>query len=331
MADVQTPTSLTEAVLYFSDPDRCLDYVVSRRWPDGVRCPSCGSTKVTFLKNQRRWKCSQKHDKRQFSAKVGTIFEDSPLGFEKWLPAMWLLANCKNGISSYELADGIKVQQRTAWFMLQRIRLAMQESGGILGGPGGVVEIDETWIGGKARLMNRKQRAKTKATSPGGPYGFGGKAIVMAMLERGGRVATKVVPNVQAATLVPTIKERVARGAEVHTDQHSGYASLSGRTYDQFLAGEEPYEHKTVDHAVEYVRDNVHVNGVENFWSLLKRTLGGTYVSVEPFHLFRYLDEQAYRFNARKATSAERFAGAVDAVAGKRLTYKELTGATPAS
>src|SRR5436190_1138153 len=166
-----TPGTLQQAIRYFSDPKRCLDYVVSRRWPNGVTCPTCGSAKVHFLKNQRRWKCSQKHDKRQFSAKVGTIFEESPLGYEKWLPAMWLLANCKNGISSYELADAISVTQRTAWFMLQRIRLSMQESGGKLGGGGKRVEIDETWIGGKARNMNIGRRKKTGAgMGKRGPY-----------------------------------------------------------------------------------------------------------------------------------------------------------------
>src|SRR5882672_3624649 len=143
MSKASTPRTLREAIVYFSDPDRCLAYVVSRRWPNGVTCPTCGTQKVHFLKNQRRWKCSTKHPKRQFSAKVGTIFEDSPIPFEKWLPAMWLLGNCKNGISSYELGKGIEVTQRTAWFMLQRIRLAMQESGGKLGGPGGTVEVDE--------------------------------------------------------------------------------------------------------------------------------------------------------------------------------------------
>src|SRR5438445_4886572 len=208
MDEPRTPTSLTDAVRYFSDPDRCLADVVSRRWPKGVTCPTCGSKKVHFLANQRRWKCSEKHGKRQFSAKVGTIFEDSPIPFEKWLPAMWLLANCKNGISSYELADAIEVQQRTAWFMLQRIRLSMQESGGKLGGPGSTVEVDESWIGGKARNMNKKRLAKANAGKEKGPA-LGGKALVLGMLERGGRVRTCVVKDVKRKTLVPEVKEHV--------------------------------------------------------------------------------------------------------------------------
>src|SRR5438445_5204024 len=208
MDEPRTPTSLTDAVRYFSDPDRCLADVVSRRWPKGVTCPTCGSKKVHFLANQRRWKCSEKHGKRQFSAKVGTIFEDSPIPFEKWLPAMWLLANCKNGISSYELADAIEVQQRTAWFMLQRIRLSMQESGGKLGGPGSTVEVDESWIGGKARSMNAGRRGKTaKGGGKRGPYAFSGKAIVFGMLERGGRVKVRTVPNVKRTSLEPHIHE----------------------------------------------------------------------------------------------------------------------------
>ena len=321
MEQPRTPNSLTGAVRYFGDRQRCLAYVVSRRWPGGVTCPTCGSEKVHFLANQLRWKCSQKHNKRQFSAKVGTIFEDSALGFEKWLPAMWLLANCKNGISSYELADALKVTQRTAWFMLQRIRLAMQESGGKLGGPGMTVEVDETCIGGKARNMNIGRRKKTKTEHKMGPYARSGKAIVLGMLERGGRVVTKVVPNVRRKTLGKHIAEHVEKGTEIHTDRLASYDSLDSRRYDNL--GEPDYTHEVVDHAVEYVNGNVHVNGMENFW--LKRTIGGTYVSVEPFHLFRYLDEQAFRFNARKETSSERFVDALDSVAGRRLTYKQLT------
>src|SRR6202451_3843849 len=154
------PKSLQEAILYFSDQENCLNYLVARRpeWSDGVVCPSCGSKKVSFLKNQLRWQCSARHPKRQFSVKVGTIFEDSPLGLDKWLPAMWLILNCKNGISSLEIHRALDVTQKTAWFMLHRIRLAQQgEQGGKLNGE---VEIDETFIGGKARKMHKSKRAQ---------------------------------------------------------------------------------------------------------------------------------------------------------------------------
>ncbi|HLY38568.1 MAG TPA: IS1595 family transposase [Candidatus Binatia bacterium] len=315
----RTPTSLTDAVRYFSDPDRCLAYVVSRRWPNGVTCPTCGSKKVHFLANQRRWKCSEKHDKRQFSAKVGTIFEDSALPFEKWLPAMWLLANCKNGISSYELAKGIGVTQRTAWFMLQRLRLAMQEkaTGGKLGGPGGTVEIDETWIGGAARWMNAKRR-KTAATGKApSPYSTP-RAMVLGMLERGGRVRAKTMKRATRWDLWSEITDAVERGTEIHTDELTAYQGLSA------LPGHD-YAHKIVNHSERYVDGNVHTNNIENFWALLKRSIKGTYVSVEPFHLFRYLDEQAFRFNTRKDQDSDRFADVLSQVAGRRLTYKQLT------
>jgi transposase-like protein len=328
MAEVRTPRTLLQAVRYYSDPDRCLAYFVSRRWPDGVACPTCGSKKVHFLANQRRWKCSGKHPKRQFSAKVGTIFEESPLPLEKWLPAMWLLANCKNGISSYELARGIGVTQRTAWFMLQRIRHAMQESGGKLGGPGSTVEVDETWIGGKARSMNAGRRGKAvKGGGTRGPYAVSGKAIVFGMLERGGRVKVRTVPNIKRNTLEPHIREHVERGTEIHSDANPSYDRLDWMDMKRL---EQDYQHKVVDHAVQYVNGNVHTNTLENFWSLLKRGIRGTYVSVEPFHLFRYLDEQAFRFNTRKDRDGERFSEALSQVAGRRLTYKQLTTA-PAS
>ncbi len=277
-----------------------------------------------FLRTRRVWKCKKDHPKRQFSIKVGTIMEDSPIGLDKWLPAMWLLANCKNGISSYELARALKVTQKTAWFMLGRIRLAMQESGGKLGGPGSTVEVDETWIGGKARNMNTRRRGKAvKGAGKRGPYAVVGKAIVFGMLERAGRVKVRTVPNVKRNTLEPHIHEHVERETEIHSDANLSYDRLDWT--DAF--GQQKYTHKVVDHAVEYVRDNVHVNGLENFWSLLKRAIRGTYVSVEPFHLFRYLDEQAFRFNARKDDDQGRFIETVRNVLGRRLTYRQLIGA----
>jgi transposase-like protein len=226
---------------------------------------------------------------------------------------MWMLANCKNGISSYELAGAIKVTQRTAWFMLQRLRLAMQESGGKLGGPGGTVEVDETYIGGAARWMNAKRRKKA-VKGKGSAYATP-RAIVMGMLERDGRVKLRVLKDAKRRALLTEVVKHVEKGTEVHTDELYAYRGLV----------EPHYAHKVVNHTETYVAGNVHTNHIENFWALLKRTLRGTYVSVEPFHLFRYLDEQAYRFNARKGGTAERFAGVLDQVAGRRLTYKQLT------
>lgn len=310
MEAVKEPKSLQEAILYFADQENCLNYLVARRpeWKDGVVCPTCGSKKVSFLQNQLRWQCSARHPKRQFSVKVGTIFEDSPLGLDKWLPAMWLIFNCKNGISSCEIARALGVTQKTAWFMLHRIRLAQQgKHGGKLSGE---VEIDETFIGGKARNMHKSKRARVIS-------GTGGKdkEIVLGMLERGGNVRVMHVENRRKSELQGHIREHVEAGAAIFTDELLSYDGLN-----------ENFKHQVIDHAVEYANGNVHTNGMENFWSLVKRQLHGTYISVEPFHLFRYIDEQAFRFNNRKMTDAERFDIGLREIVGKRLTYAELTG-----
>jgi transposase-like protein len=310
------PETLLEAVNYFADPDRCLTFLVAHRWPEGnVACPQCGSTDVTFLSNQRRWKCRTKHPRQQFSIKVGTIFEDSPIGLEKWLPALWMLVNDKNGISSYEVARGLGVTQKTGWFMLHRLRLALHR--GTIDKLSGEVEVDETYIGGSARHMHKSRIKKLKGT---GTPGMVGKIAVMGLLQRHGpdghsRVRLKIVPGTRTATLDAEVRRNVEAGSDVYTDALASYRKLDTE-----------YIHNVIDHAESYVRGNVHTNGLENFWSLLKRALKGTYVSVEPFHLFRYLDEQAYRFNARGGTDASRFMAALRTIVGRRLTYKGLMG-----
>ena len=279
------------------------------RWPDGkVQCPHCGSENVKYLENARLFKCFEKHDRQKFSLKVGTIFEDSPIGLEKWLPAMWLAVNCKNGISSYEVHRALGVTQKTAWFMLQRIRLAMQESGGKLCGE---IEVDETFIGGKARNMHASKR-RQKITSRGPKD----KAIVFGMVERGGKVRASAVVSNQREDLQAAIRECVEAGAAIFSDEHKADEGL-----------DDDYKHAVINHAVEYVNGNTHTNTIENFWALLKRGLHGTYISVEPFHLFRYIDEQAFRYNNRKdMNDSDRFNTAMKQIVGKRLTYAELTG-----
>jgi transposase-like protein len=307
------PQSLQEAILYFSDAENCLNYLVARRpeWKDGVVCPRCGSTSVGFLKNQLRWQCSVRHPRRQFSVKVDTIFEDSPLGLDKWLPAMWLINNCKNGISSCEIARALDVTQKTAWFMLHRIRLTQQgKNGGKLGGPGQEVEADETMIGGKARNMHQGKRNKARQLD-----NFG-KAIVSAVLERHGEVRATVVPNRRRKAIQKHVREHVEAGSTVYTDELLSYDGL------------DEYTHAVINHAETYVNGQIHTNGMENFWALLKRGLKGTYISVEPFHLFRYVDEQAFRYNNRKMDDSERFVKSVEGIVGKRVTYAELTGKT---
>jgi transposase-like protein len=301
------PKTLQDAIVYFSNLDNCLDYLAAKRWPNGVTCPTCGSKEVIFLANQRRWKCRQKHPLRQFSVKVGTVMEDSPIGLDKWLMAMWQVVNCKNGISSYEVHRAIGITQKSAWFLDHRIRFALGM------GPGnklsGQIEADETFIGGKARNMHKSRRA-AKITGTGGKD----KTAVMGILERGGKVRTKVVDNTKKKTLQSEIREHVLAGSALFTDALKSYEGL-----DEF-------QHEVVDHAVEYVRGEVHTNGLENFWSLVKRGLNGTYISVEPFHLFRYLDEQAFRYNNRRMNDGDRFDIVVRQIVGKRLTWDQLTG-----
>jgi transposase-like protein len=315
------PKTLTEAIRYFASKDNCREYLVARRWPNGVTCPTCGSQSVYFDSSRDGWECKTRHPKRKFTLKTGTIFEDSPLGFDKWLPAMWLIANCKNGVSSWELHRAIGVTQKTAWFMLQRIRLAMQDEhgGGLLGGE---VEVDETFIGGKARNMHKgkRRRLTTTARDP-----KAGKIAVMGLLERhsGGkgatRVRTVVMDTLKSRGVQDLVRQHVEKGSTVNTDAFKSYGGLQTQ-----------YVHNVIDHAECYVDGTVHTNNCENYWSLLKRALKGTYVSVEPFHLFRYLDEQAFRFNNRFWNDGERFEAVLKTVVGRRLMYKELIAALDA-
>jgi len=306
------PQTLLEAIRHFADPDVALNTMVDLRWPNGVRCPTCGRSDVRFIKTRRMWECKEVHPKRQFSAKVGTIMEDSALGLDKWFSAIWMVANCKNGISSYEIARDLGITQKSAWFLDHRIRLAMQA--GSLEMADGTAEADETIIGGLAKNMHKDRREKAiKGT------GATGKTIVMGILERKGRnpasrVRARVIKQTTKSVLHTEVRSAVALDSRLFTDSASGYDGLG-----------DVFKHEVVNHAVEYVRGQVHVNGLENFWSLLKRGLKGTYVSVEPFHLFRYLDEQVFRFNFREGTDSDRFRFVVSWLANKLLTYAELT------
>jgi transposase-like protein len=302
--DIEFPQTLAQAIKYFADADKAINFMASVRWPDGKpKCPVCKTEDVGFLATRRLWKCRECG--KQFSVKVGTIFEDSALGFDKWLPAFWMIVNAKNGISSCELSRALGVTQKTAWFMLHRIRLAIQN--GDFSKLSGEVEADETYIGGKARNMHHHRR---KTIGTGGL----GKEIVMGLLERKGKIKLTHVRNTKGRVLKREIRQHVEAGSQVFTDTHPSYNGLS-----------RDYVHQAIDHAKEYVRGNVHTNGLENFWSLLKRAIRGTYVSVEPFHLFRYLDEQAFRFNERENTDSGRFLKGIVGVIGKRLQFVKLT------
>jgi transposase-like protein len=310
------PRTLQEAVKHFSDEQVCIDAVAEMRWPDGKpACAWCGSENNYWLSVQKRWKC--KACTKQFSVKRGTVFTDSPLGLDKWLVAMWMLANCRNGVSSYEIARTIGITQKSAWHMMHRIREAMTPiAPNKLGGDGTAVECDETYIGGKFR--NKHARVKAKYNEYGGPSE--NKTMVMGAVDReAGQVRAEIIPVNNRTVMDAMVRRNVKFGSTVYTDKHFGYDGLRTR-----------YVHETVNHIEEYVRGAVHTNGIENFWSLLKRGIGGTYISVEPEHLARYVNEQVFRYNHRrrgavKMQDAERFKAVLRDVVMRKLTYAELT------
>lgn len=323
---MNVPKTLLQAARYFDNPDVCLEFVAAMRWPDGPVCPHCGGMKHSFLTTRRIWKC--KACRKQFSVKTASVFEDSPIALDKWLMAIWLVVNCKNGVSSYEIMRDVKVTQKTAWFMLHRIRLALaSHSWEKLGRQdGGPVEADETFVGGLPKNMHKSRRLAIMRRRNETPdwkctEKYSGKIPVMGMLDRESRqIRAKVVPNVKRETLQEEILNNVNRGSAIYTDQAVAYDKLK-----------QDYIHETVTHVEEYVRGEVHTQGLENFWSLLKRGLKGTYVAVEPFHLDRYVTEQVFRFNNRATRDnplddADRFMLAVSQISGKRLTYADLTG-----
>ena len=304
------PKTLQQAMVYFADPDRALNFFVGMRWPNGVCCPRCNSARVSFTAKRRVWTCEECPKRRQFSFKVGTIMEDSPIGLDKWLVGMWLITSVKNGISSYELHRTLGITQKSAWFLSHRIRLSLQN--GTIEKMSGQVESDETFIGGRNKF---KHPAKKKDIS-----GWKLKTPVQGLLERtaGGkasRVKLKVLKTTRNHEVQGNVREYVLKGSELHTDALRSYIGMN-----------QDYVHQVIDHAICYAKGHVHTNGLENFWCLLKRTIKGTYVNVEPFHLFRYLDEQAFRFNERKSTDSERFLKAIPSLIGRHLTYKGLTG-----
>lgn len=303
------PKTLQQAFLLFSTPQACHDFMVSVRWKgEPVACPRCGCVEVGFVRTRRIWNC--RGCRKQFSVKVGTIFEDSPLPLSTWLPAVWLVTNAKNGISSCELARALGVTQKTAWFMLHRIRHIMETGG--FEKMKGTVEADETFIGG----LEKNKHADKKLRAGRGTVG---KTPVAGLLERGteetsSRVHARIVKTPNRQTLHGSIAERVDPGSHLYTDALPAYRGL------------EEYDHGFVDHAVRYVDGDVHTNGLENFWCLLKRGLKGTYVAVRPFHLDRYVIEEEFRFNNRHNDDGGRFLKTLAGAEGRRLTYEELTG-----
>src|ERR1035437_10117465 len=310
MESTMEPTTLQDAILYFADPINCREYLVARRWPKGVSCPKCGSLNVLFMEKYNRWYCREKHQAPQFTLKTGTVMEDSPIGLDKWLAAMWMVVNCKNGVSSYEIHRALGVTQKTAWFLDHRIRLMLEDE--YAEKLSGTVEMDETFIGGKLKNMHKSKKPKGTGHS-GIAVGAMAKTIVVGMVERGGRVRAEVVMDRTKEVLHSLATRHITDGSTLMTDEWGGYRGTR-------------FQHQIINHAVEYVNGLIHTQGIENFWSLLKRGINGTYVSIEPFHLFRYIDEHAFSYNKRKFTDAQRFDMAAWGMVGKRLTLAELTG-----
>lgn len=314
---METSNKLRDAIIWFADFEHCRQFMIQLHWPNGVvKCPHCGADKITYLEKQRVWKCYAKHERPTFSLKTGTIFEDSPIPLEKWLTAAWLLISCKNGVSSYEIHRALGVTQKSAWFMLHRIRLAMQNNSILrMGQEGGPVEADETFIGGKRGNKHLKYRAGQWNVEKDN------KVAVFGMLDRNTReIRAKVIPDLKRETLQNEILDQVTHGSKIYTDNWTGYRGLKNK-----------FVHETVTHIDEYVGGQVHTQGIENFWSLLKCSLNGTYVAVEPFHLDRYVGEPVFRYNNRLVSDAERFTTVMKQIVGLRLTYDELTGKTERS
>lgn len=311
MDKIEIPKAMVEAVRRFANQDIAHDFFVQHRWPNGAACPldGCGSMSVAYMPKRKRWYC--RDCKGQFTAKTRTIFEDSPIGFDKWLPAFWLIASNRNGISSHELARALDVTQKTGWFMLHRIREAMADKSFTrFAGP---VELDETFVGGRRRHGNvGRKTARGKSLGPAVD-----KTTVFGIMQRKGDVRAFVVPSVRLKTLGDKVREHVVPGGTIYTDDTLAYKGMS-----------DEYVHHVINHAYEYVRGHVHTNSIEAFWSLLKRTLRGTYVSARPEHLQRYVEEAVFRFNERKNTDGPRFVKATKGADGKRLTYKTLTART---
>lgn len=301
--------TLQDAMEHFAVPGNAIAYMVRLRWPDGVvECPTCGGTDVTWMPSRSLYQCKTRHPKRQFSVKVGTIFEDSPIALGKWLLIGWMLANCRNGVSSYEVARTIGITQKSAWFMLHRLRTAAWDE------PQeklmGEVEADETYVGGRTKFMHASKIAKL----PKKPS-IHDKPPVMGILERGGTVRAMVVKNHKRPELHAEIRKHVEPGSILYTDDLHSYRGLPD------------YFHYYVDHLNKYVHGRIHTNGLENFWSCLKRSLKGTYIAVQPQHLQGYVAEQVFRFNVRKKAlypEVRRFSTLMEGTTGKRLTYAEL-------
>lgn len=316
---MQQIKTLQQAIQYFSNELVCVEFISKLKWGDDGRpfCPKCGSDNVIGLRTRPVFKCREKGCKKQFSIKTGTIFESSPLSLTKLLTGLWLVTNAKNGISSCEVARSLGMSQSSAWHLLHRCREAMR-TGSIGKKLSGTIEADATYVGGKEKFKHKDKKLSTPL-NPFGAHGGAGKTVVLGMLERGGDVRAMVVKSEHS---VPQIEAHLLRNVEegsiLSTDKHPTYSHVAIRNPSHF-------DHQFVDHMVEYVKGDVHTNGLENFWTLFKRSIKGTYTQCAPFHVDRYLDEQVYRYNNRKLNDWQRFEKVVSQIFDRKLPLAVLT------
>ncbi len=289
----------------FKDEQTCRDYLAKLRWVNGkANCPYCKSKKVYKIENGKRFKCANKECHKKFSVTVGTIFENTKIPLRKWFIAIYLITSHKKGISSCQLARDLGITQKSAWFVLHRVREMLKEK--LPQSLEGVVEIDETYVGGKQSNKHKSKRI--------GKQGAHSKTPVVGLVQREGKVRSKAVESGKAKDVVPVMLKNVKPGAVVITDENGMYKNLNGY-----------YQHHSVNHsAEEYVRGSIYTNTIEGYFSLLKRGIIGIYHHVSDKHLSRYLDEFNYRYNAKEDTQEERFAEAIFQSDGRRLKYENL-------
>ena len=301
--------NFAELAPHFSDEDKAIELIERLMWPEGAVCPHCRETEKQYRltgKTTRKglWKCGA--CRKQYTVKVGTIFEDSHIPLTKWLMVIYMMCSSKKGISAKQVQRSIGVSYKSAWHLCHRIRLAMTREplAGLLGGPGRIVEVDETYIGGKAG-NNRRRRKPTK------------KMIVMTLIDREGEARTFHVPNARKGIMQSVVAPNVNGQATIVTDEHMSYTGLHKR-----FAG-----HLTIDHSKTFVRGLIiHTNFAESYHSLLKRAILGTHHHISEHHLSRYLREREFHWNRRKASDGDRLVDAIKGAKGKRLLYRSPTG-----